>query len=233
MPPLPARRRRTGGGGTARDTGGAADAPGDAARDRAAVPAGAGAGARSDRRRAASPRVPLAGERALPDADAAGAGARSDRRRAASPRVPLAGERALPDADAAGGRVGHGERHGSRRAGGRPTVPARAALGFLYFRGLGVPQDDAERIRWTRRAAEQGNARAQNQAASSTPISTRGRWRLNGELLGSSTGTAYRSRALASPFPRRSPPYLRSQIDHRLQLPRSGCLGEGMGRVGL
>ena len=44
-------------------------------------------------------------------------------RRAASARVPLAGGRALPDADAAGGRVGHGERRGPRRAGaGRPSA---------------------------------------------------------------------------------------------------------------
>ena len=50
--------------------GGAAVASGDAAGDRAAVPAGACAGAGVDERRAAASRVPLAGERALPGQNA-------------------------------------------------------------------------------------------------------------------------------------------------------------------
>ena len=50
--------------------GGAAVVSGDAAGDRAAVPPGAGAGVVGDQRCAASARVPLAGGRALPDADA-------------------------------------------------------------------------------------------------------------------------------------------------------------------
>ena len=38
---------------------------------------------------------------------------------------------------------------------------ARAELGRRYYVGDGVPQDDAEAVRWTRLAAEQGHAPAQ------------------------------------------------------------------------
>ena len=38
---------------------------------------------------------------------------------------------------------------------------AQSGLGFLYKKGLGVPQDYAEAVRWYRLAAEQGNAYAQ------------------------------------------------------------------------
>jgi hypothetical protein len=38
---------------------------------------------------------------------------------------------------------------------------AQAGLGFKYFAGIGVPQDDAEAVRWYRLAADQGHARAQ------------------------------------------------------------------------
>ena len=34
-------------------------------------------------------------------------------------------------------------------------------LGFMYERGVGVPQDDAKAAHWYRKAAEQGHARAQ------------------------------------------------------------------------
>ena len=39
---------------------------------------------------------------------------------------------------------------------------AQNHLGALYAYGRGVPQDDAEAVRWYRLAAEQGNADAQN-----------------------------------------------------------------------
>lgn len=39
---------------------------------------------------------------------------------------------------------------------------AQAALGFLYLNGQGVTKDDAEALKWLRRAAEQGNAWGQN-----------------------------------------------------------------------
>jgi TPR repeat protein len=38
---------------------------------------------------------------------------------------------------------------------------ARFSLGFMYDNGEGVPQDDAETVRWFRLAADQGHARAQ------------------------------------------------------------------------
>jgi TPR repeat protein len=38
---------------------------------------------------------------------------------------------------------------------------AQEMLGFLYRKGLGVPKDDAEAVKWYRRAAEQGNVHAQ------------------------------------------------------------------------
>ena len=40
-------------------------------------------------------------------------------------------------------------------------VDAQFALGFSYYFGIGVPQDDAEAARWYRRAAGQGHAKAQ------------------------------------------------------------------------
>ncbi len=39
---------------------------------------------------------------------------------------------------------------------------AQSYLGFMYYKGHGVPQDDAEAAKWYRKAAEQGNAKAQN-----------------------------------------------------------------------
>jgi TPR repeat protein len=38
---------------------------------------------------------------------------------------------------------------------------AQAMLGFMYFKGTGVPKDDAEAVKWYRKAAEQGLAEAQ------------------------------------------------------------------------
>ncbi len=38
---------------------------------------------------------------------------------------------------------------------------AQSLLGLKYARGLGVPEDDAEAVRWYRLAAEQGHAEAQ------------------------------------------------------------------------
>jgi len=39
---------------------------------------------------------------------------------------------------------------------------AQNNLGHMYLNGRGVPQDDAEAVRWYRLAAEQGNAVAQS-----------------------------------------------------------------------
>ena len=39
---------------------------------------------------------------------------------------------------------------------------AQANIGFMYFKGLGVPQDYAEALKWYRKAAEQGHAAAQS-----------------------------------------------------------------------
>ncbi len=39
---------------------------------------------------------------------------------------------------------------------------AQVALGLMYFLHYGVAKDDAEAVKWYRRAAEQGNARGQN-----------------------------------------------------------------------
>ena len=43
----------------------------------------------------------------------------------------------------------------------RGHASARAALGVMYGAGRGVPQDDAEALRWYRLAAEEGEALAQ------------------------------------------------------------------------
>ena len=41
------------------------------------------------------------------------------------------------------------------------NAKAQTNLGVRYFNGRGVPQDDAEAVRWFRQAAEQGHAKAQ------------------------------------------------------------------------
>ena len=38
---------------------------------------------------------------------------------------------------------------------------AQNNLGLMYAKGQGVPKDEAEAVRWCRKAAEQGNAQAQ------------------------------------------------------------------------
>ena len=43
---------------------------------------------------------------------------------------------------------------------------AQVNLGFMYYNGQGVPQDDGEAAKWYRLAAEQGNANAQSNLAS-------------------------------------------------------------------
>lgn len=50
---------------------------------------------------------------------------------------------------------------GYRIAAERGDADGQAALGWLYARGQGVPQDQAEALRWYRLAAEQGHAGAQ------------------------------------------------------------------------
>ena len=50
-----------------------------------------------------------------------------------------------------------------RHAAEQGDADAQFTLGFRYEYGLGVPQDDAEAVRWYRLAAEQGNASAQDQ----------------------------------------------------------------------
>ena len=42
---------------------------------------------------------------------------------------------------------------------------AQFNLGVMYYNGWGVPQNNAERVKWTRRAAEQGLAEAQYRMA--------------------------------------------------------------------
>ena len=41
------------------------------------------------------------------------------------------------------------------------NAPAQRALGFSYANGQGVPQSEAEAVKWWRKAAEQGDAYAQ------------------------------------------------------------------------
>ena len=49
----------------------------------------------------------------------------------------------------------------TRHAAEQGDADAQVNLGYMYDNGRGVPQDDAEAVRWYRLAAEQGNARAQ------------------------------------------------------------------------
>ena len=49
-----------------------------------------------------------------------------------------------------------------RTAAEQEDPKAQNNLGVMYNKGLGVPQDNAEAMRWYRRAAEQGDAGAQN-----------------------------------------------------------------------
>ena len=54
--------------------------------------------------------------------------------------------------------VSQGRRPGQR--------PGQNGLGWMYYQGHGVPQDDAQAIAWYRKAADQGNADAQNNLGS-------------------------------------------------------------------
>ena len=48
-----------------------------------------------------------------------------------------------------------------RLAAEQGNADAQYNLAVMYANGLGVPQDDAEAVRWYRRAADQGMANAQ------------------------------------------------------------------------
>ena len=48
-----------------------------------------------------------------------------------------------------------------RRLAEQGLAEAQFILGFMYTKGEGVPEDDAEAVRWYRLAAEQGHTRAQ------------------------------------------------------------------------
>ena len=50
----------------------------------------------------------------------------------------------------------------TRRLAEQGDAEAQFNLGFMYANGEGVPEDDAEAVRWYRMAAEQGYARAQS-----------------------------------------------------------------------
>jgi TPR repeat protein len=48
-----------------------------------------------------------------------------------------------------------------RKAAEQGQSGAQYNLGFAYFTGAGVPQNDSEAVTWFRKAAEQGSAKAQ------------------------------------------------------------------------
>jgi len=50
----------------------------------------------------------------------------------------------------------------TKRLAEQGNASAQSDLGFMYDNGLGVPEDDAEAVRWFRLAAEQGYATAQS-----------------------------------------------------------------------
>ena len=50
----------------------------------------------------------------------------------------------------------------TRRLAEQGDAIAQSILGFMYANGEGVPEDDAEAVRWFRMAAEQGDATAQS-----------------------------------------------------------------------
>ena len=55
-----------------------------------------------------------------------------------------------------------GELETIKKAAEQGDVEAQLKLGFMYDQGIGVPEDDAEAVRWYQMAAEQGHARAQS-----------------------------------------------------------------------
>jgi len=50
----------------------------------------------------------------------------------------------------------------TKRAAEAGDAQAQFSLGVMYHNGEGVPQNDAEAMKWSRKAADQGNAPAQN-----------------------------------------------------------------------
>ena len=51
---------------------------------------------------------------------------------------------------------------GGQARGREGDASAQFNLGFMYANGRGLPQDDAEAVKWYRKAAEQGHALAQS-----------------------------------------------------------------------
>ena len=52
-----------------------------------------------------------------------------------------------------------------RRDAEQDDTETQFSIGWMYLKGIGVPQDDAEAVQWFRRVAEQGNAQAQHNLA--------------------------------------------------------------------
>ena len=48
-----------------------------------------------------------------------------------------------------------------RRAAEQGFVPAQCSLGYCYYRGNGVEEDNAQALQWFLKAAEKGYPRAQ------------------------------------------------------------------------
>jgi len=48
-----------------------------------------------------------------------------------------------------------------RKSAEQGNAPEQSNLGVMYANGEGVPEDDAEAVKWFRKAAEQGHAEAQ------------------------------------------------------------------------
>jgi hypothetical protein len=53
-----------------------------------------------------------------------------------------------------------------RKSADQNATHAESALGYMYFKGEGVPQDDVQAIAWYRKAADQGLPLAQQSLAS-------------------------------------------------------------------
>ena len=116
-----------------------------------------GAGAGVDERRAATARVPLAGGRALPDADA-GRGA-SATVTAAVPAAPAPADPPPPDP----AEIDVTELHiaALRELAETGDAEAQTELGERYEDGRDVVQDYGVAVSWFRRAADQGHAPGQ------------------------------------------------------------------------
>ena len=57
--------------------------------------------------------------------------------------------------------IPHSEVETLRQLANKGNAKAQLDLGRKYEKGDGVPQDDAEAVKWYRKSAEQGNAKAQ------------------------------------------------------------------------